>query len=324
VNRAKDDRPIANTSPAGLREDRNLGYVLMTAAHNEEANIEQTIKSVLSQTLLPTKWVIASDGSTDKTDEIVQEWADKYSLIHFLRITRPPGRSFKSKVLALRRAEELFNGIAWKFIGNLDADVCVGSSYFEELLAHFKNRPDLGIAGGFIYCQESDGEFHSQSFSSTRWVAHAAQLVRRECYEAIGGYAVLEYGGEDWYAETSARMNGWQAEALPQLRVLHYRRVGSRQSLLRYHFRAGRMDYSLGSYPPFEIVKCFRRLSKPPILLGGLTRLAGFMVSWLVRDKRPVPDEFVAFLKKDQGRRLLSCFTKVPQSMLNHERPPAE
>ena len=52
-----------------------LTYVLVTAAHNEEALIENTIRAVVSQTVLPKKWVIVSDASVDGTDRIVQAYA---------------------------------------------------------------------------------------------------------------------------------------------------------------------------------------------------------------------------------------------------------
>jgi len=166
----------------------------MTAAYNEEANIEKTIQSILSQTLLPTRWVIVSDGSVDRTDEIIQDYAKKESLIRFLRVTRTPGRSFGAKVRALYAGQELLNDVAYDFIGNLDADVTVGSSYFEDLIARLAGRPQLGVAGGFVV-EEKDGEFRDRRQNRIYSVAHAAQVVRRECYEAIGGYAVLEYGG---------------------------------------------------------------------------------------------------------------------------------
>ena len=44
-------------------------YVLVTPARNEEAFIQKTIESVIHQTVLPVKWVIVDDGSTDKTAE---------------------------------------------------------------------------------------------------------------------------------------------------------------------------------------------------------------------------------------------------------------
>ena len=48
-----------------------MKYVLVTPARNEQAFIEKTIESMIQQTLLPLKWVIVDDGSTDNTREIV-------------------------------------------------------------------------------------------------------------------------------------------------------------------------------------------------------------------------------------------------------------
>src|ERR1700722_14712739 len=83
------------------------GYVLMTAAYNEQAHIERTITCVLSQSVLPEHWVIVSDGSTDTTDSIVERYASQFDFIRLLRVTRTPGHSFKSKVLALHKAKPL-------------------------------------------------------------------------------------------------------------------------------------------------------------------------------------------------------------------------
>ena len=41
-------------------------YVLVTPARNEEDYIEGVIESVASQSVLPLKWIIVSDGSTDQ------------------------------------------------------------------------------------------------------------------------------------------------------------------------------------------------------------------------------------------------------------------
>ena len=109
------------------------GYVLVTAAYNEEENIGKTIESVLSQSRLPNRWVIVSDGSVDRTDEIVQGFAQNNDFIRFLRVKRRPGRSFGAKVRALHAGNELLRDVSCAFIGNLDADVSIGPSYFEDL-----------------------------------------------------------------------------------------------------------------------------------------------------------------------------------------------
>ena len=64
----------------------NIKYVLITPARNEEEYIERTIKSVMSQTILPEKWVIVNDGSTDHTYEITMRYAKEYDFIELVHI----------------------------------------------------------------------------------------------------------------------------------------------------------------------------------------------------------------------------------------------
>lgn len=282
-------------------------YVLMTAAHNEEAFIEKTIGSVLAQTLLPIRWVIVSDGSTDKTDEIVEGYARQHEFISFLRLTRPPGRNFASKGLALDQGCKLLEGLSYGFIGNLDADVAVEPAYFEALLSKFEHNPRLGIAAGFIY-EEQDREFRSRPANRVDSVPHAAQLVRHECYQAIRGYTVFKYGGEDWYAQQCAKMKGWHAEAVPALKVFHTRHTGAAGNLLRHQFRLGRLDYSFGSDPVFELLKCALRIFEKPRMLGAVTRFLGFAWSSISGEKRPVSKEFVDFLRKEQRAKIRGIF----------------
>jgi poly-beta-1,6-N-acetyl-D-glucosamine synthase len=277
----------------------------MTAAYNEEAHIEKTIQSVVAQTVLPQRWVIVSDNSTDRTDEIVQSYVDKYDFIRFLRVTKSAGHNFGCKVVALHKGENLLEGVPYEFIGNIDGDLTIDPFYFEKLLDHFQQHLDLGLTGGFVYEDHGHG-FHSRWFNSVTNVAHAAQLVRRECYQSIGGYAVLKYGGEDWYAQTCARMKGWRVESIPSLKIFHHRVTGAGNRPLRNAFRLGRLDYSFGSDPLFELIKCSRRFREKPYVIASMTRLAGFTFPYLIGEAPEVPKEFVTFLRKQQRSRLPS------------------
>lgn len=283
-------------------------YVLLTAAYNEEANIERTIQSVLSQSLRPSRWVIISDGSTDGTDGIISKHAAEHGFIRFLRLSRAPGRSFGCKVRALQAGAKLLDGIAFEFIGNLDSDISVEPSYFINLISRLEARPTLGIAGGYVF-DETNGEFQCRRSNRPYSVAHAAQLVRRECYEAIEGYAVLEYGGEDWHAQICAQIKGWKAEAFPDLTIFHHRRTGEGDNLLRYKFRQGKMDHAFGCDPLFEILKCLERMPESPFILGSMARAAGFVWSSVLAEKRPVSEEFIAFLRKEQRQKVRSLLS---------------
>jgi poly-beta-1,6-N-acetyl-D-glucosamine synthase len=293
----------AKSDRLGHESDSRYQYVLITAAYNEESNIEKTIQAVLSQTVLPLRWVIVSDGSYDKTDDIVRAWAREHALIHFLRIRRNPGHSFGSKVRALHTAISALKDINYQFIGNIDADVSVDPQFFEQLMEWCIAHPVLGIAGGFVV-EEDRGQYRNRRQNRVYSVAHAAQIVRRECFEAIGGYAVLKYGGEDWHAQISAKMKGWAVRAFSDLKIYHHRHTGEANNLLLHKFRQGRMDYSVGSDPLFEFLKCMLRVLDRPFLIGSVMRFAGFCWALLRREQRPVSNEFIAFLRAEQKTRL--------------------
>jgi poly-beta-1,6-N-acetyl-D-glucosamine synthase len=294
-------------------------YVLMTAANNEEAFIERAIQSVLAQTILPKRWVIVSDASTDRTDEIIEKYARQNQFIRFLKLSRPAGRSFGSKGMALEQGCKMFEGVTFNFVGNIDADIAVEPFFFEALMDHFERDPKLGLASGFIH-EEQDGEFRNRASNRVDSVMHAAQLVRRECYEQIGGYATFKYGGEDWYAQQCAKMKGWRADAIPSLKVFHARHTGAADHLLRHRFRLGRLDYSFGSDPFFELVKCALRVSEKPWLAGAVVRFLGFAWSGLKREKRPVSREFVDFLRKEQRAKVRSIVSGNARQRLSQRQ----
>jgi len=287
----------------------NLTYVLMTAAHNEEAHIKATIDAVVAQTKLPARWAIVSDNSDDKTDEIIQTYATQHLWITYIRVDRFPGRSFASKITALQASKPILRNESFSHIGNLDADVTLEPTYFETLLNRFNANPNLGLASGFVY-EEVRGQFVSRTLNSEQSVPHGAQLVRRDCYESIGGYAVLRHGGEDWHALVSARMRGWQVEAFRDLKIFHHRPTNTLGGMIKNAFRAGRMDYSFGSYFPFETLKCLRRLSHP-YYIDGFVRMSGFLLSHAMREERAVPSELAEFLRKEQKTRALTHLTGV-------------
>jgi len=279
------------------------GYVLITAAHNEEALIGNTIRAVVAQVARPRKWVIVSDRSSDRTAEIVEQYTGEHEFIELVRLKDGEGRDFAAKVYAIQAGCERLAGIDYSFIGILDADVDFDESYYRQVLEKFQQDPALGIAGGMVH-DEIRGGYQNRPSNSVLSVAGAIQLFRRECFEAIGGLQPLEYGGEDWCAEIATRMMGWKVEAFPELTVMHRRSTGAGSGLVRYWFRQGRMDFAVGSVAAFEVIKCLRRLPDPPFVLGAMARLWGFCYSWMISAPRQVSGEMMEFLRYEQRGRL--------------------
>ncbi len=280
-------------------------YVLLTAAYNEEEYIEDTIRSVVAQVIRPSVWVIVSDASTDRTDEIVRQYAMSYPFIRLVRREKDQHRRFASKVFALRTGFETLTLDSTRYIGHIDADIkLLDPSYFRDLLKKFDDDPTLGIAGGWYFEETSSGLRQSRGSGAT-WVHGGIQMFRRKCYEDIGGLLPIEYGGEDWYAEVMARKCGWQVRSFSALKVCHLRETGTAGSKLLYCYREGFADFALGTHPIFELARLARRIPWRPYLLGALARLTGFCIAH-ISGKRMVSPEFVAFLRKEQLGRLRS------------------
>jgi glycosyltransferase involved in cell wall biosynthesis len=302
-------------------------YVLVTAAYNEQRLIEQTIASIVAQTVRPSKWIIVSDGSTDQTDHIVQRYAAANTFVHLYRIIEDHPRNFAAQVYAINAGMAQLKGLEYGLVGNLDADITLEPDYFARLLEKFKQDPKLGLGGGTVCERSPDGEFRPRPISNFSSVAHACQLFRRECFEAIGGaYVPLPYGGPDTYAEISARMKGWRVASFSDLKVFHHRPTNSAEGVLRGWFRQGKMDYSLGALPAFEFFKLLRRVWVKPYLLGALARCAGFLDSYIRREPRAVPQAFLLYLRQEQRRRVLKLFRSgmSPDAPQSDCAPPAE
>lgn len=279
-------------------------YALVTAAYNEEEHIEKTIRSVASQTVLPVRWIVVSDGSTDHTDEFVQRYARDFSFIRLVRVERDQERNFASKVYAQNTGIQMLPLAELDFIGFLDADISFAPGCLQALLGKFQEDPALGIAGGFIHEQVS-GKFVSLAGNRTWSVAGAMQVFRRECYESIGGLLPLRYGCEDTYPEIVARMKGWHVQSFPELGVSHHRPVGSAVGVLRYRYWQGLGDYSIGYHPIFETLRLIRHIPNRPFCLAAMAQLCGFVAASLRREKRMASPEVVAFLRREQKERLL-------------------
>jgi hypothetical protein len=132
----------------------------------------------------------------------------------------------------------------------------------------------------------------------------ASAVFRRACFDQVGGYTPLHYGGSDWLMQLNVRMAGWQLLTRPDLRLLHYRLTSSAGGIWRGKFRAGMMDASFGSHPIFEFCKSCRRLPSRPFVFGSLLRLCGYSW-WKLSGRKPLlTPEQVAFLRKEQVARL--------------------
>ena len=297
-----------------------LRYVLVTPARNEEALIENTILSMVAQTHLPSKWVIVSDGSTDRTDAIVKAHAAKHPWIELLRRPERRDRQFAAKAHCFNAGYEQVKGDSFDLVGNLDADITFGQDYYEFLTGQFAADEKLGVAGTPFIEDFSDTSKHSYAygFSNLEHVSGACQMFRRECFEAVGGYVPIKGGGIDWVAVTSARMKGWKTRTFTERTCFHHRKMGTaNRNPISARFRHGKEDYFVGGHPLWQVLRGVFQMKEKPFVLGGMSLVFGYLWAWVTRMESPVPTELRAFHRREQMARLKRAIVGI----LSIQRP---
>jgi len=285
-------------------------YVLITPARNEAAFIDKTLQSMVGQTVLPRKWVIVDDGSTDATAEIVRRYLAQNPWIELVQMPERRDRSFAGKVQAFNAGYEKLKNLEYAIIGNLDGDIAFEKDHFEFLVGKFSEDPALGVARTIF--KEAGYSSETDSFEGQKHVAGQCQLFRKKCWEEIGGYIPHRAGGIDWMAVTTARMLGWKTESFRERSFFHYRRLGTAErGVLSSLFSYGEKDYYLGGHPIWELFRVGYRSLKKPYLAGGMALGLGYCWAAVRRTPRPVSRELMAFHRKEQMAKLKAILKSV-------------
>lgn len=272
----------------------------ITPARDEERFLPALIRSMVSQTCTPERWIIVDDGSTDQTAAILEQAAREHPWIEVCHLPRNRERAFGGESVIMRfltpqRLREC------DFILRLDADLTFGPMLVESLLAEFANDQALGIGGAVLY-EPRDGEW--REVESPRFHTRGAvKMYSKACFEAIGG---LQPGvGWDTIDEAHAMMLGFRTRSFPSIVAYHHRPQGLAMGRLRSRFSTGHTLYVVGYSPIFMLVRSFRRMLEPPIFVGTLMMLAGYFEGYLRRTPRSSPPDLVKFIRRQQMRRLL-------------------
>jgi len=282
-------------------------YVLITPARNEAKFIELTIQSVIAQTVLPLRWVIVSDGSTDGTDDIVKKYASQHSWIQLLRMPERTERHFAGKVYAFNAGRNAVQDLSYEVICSLDGDISFDAEYFEFLLGKLAADSTLGLVGTPF--KETTEETYDYRFVNIEHVSGACQVFRRECFEAIGGYVAVKGGAIDNIAVITARMKGWKTRTFTDKVCVHHREMGTAQrSAWKARFKFGAKDYAIGNHPLWELFRTTYQMTKKPFIIGGVALGAGYLWALVRHAERPVSGELMEFHRREQMQRLKKFF----------------
>lgn len=200
-----------------------MRFCIIIPAHNEEAYLEQTLQSLVSQTLLPQKIIIVNDHSTDGTQTIINQFTATYPFIFGIETTSTAKHEPGSKVInAFNKGLEV-SDTDYEVICKFDADLIFPKDYLEKISILFKNNPNCGVAGGFCYIQKKE-KWVLENLTNADHVRGALKAYRKECFQQING--LKSTMGWDTVDELLAQYHGWQICTDKTLHVKHLKPTG--------------------------------------------------------------------------------------------------
>jgi biofilm PGA synthesis N-glycosyltransferase PgaC len=288
-------------NPTAKNESAGTRYALVTPVRDEEKYIGAMIESMLKQSVLPKRWIIVDDGSTDKTPEIVDSFARENS---FLELIRLPAREHRAPggESAITHALNLVNLSEYDFLARFDADLTFEPDYIARILGEFEADPTLGIAGGGLYI-EKNGGMELEKVPPYH-VRGALKMYRRECYEQIGG--ITTRIGWDTIDEVYAWAKGWKTGSFFSCRVIHRRPTGEGIRASRIYWQRGKAEYYTWSDPIFVLGKSVKLALELRSITKAVCYVGGFVSCYSAREPRLQDPIFTKTRRTQQMRRMSS------------------
>jgi glycosyltransferase involved in cell wall biosynthesis len=219
-----------------------MKYYVIIPAHNEEAFMGVTLDSLAAQTVLPAKAVVVNDNSTDRTGEIVAQYAAQYPWISLVNKDSAAVHLPGSKVIQAFNAGYATIDEDYDIIVKLDADLILPPDYFETVLNAFKADDNVGMAGGFAYI-EKNGEWILENLTDKDHIRGAFKAYRKALFAQMGGLRTAM--GWDTADELIAKFYNWKVVTIESLKVKHLKPTGANYNKAA-RYKQGEAFYSLG------------------------------------------------------------------------------
>ena len=209
---AKPDKTIPNS-------DVEVNVVI--PAFNEEDNIEETIRSLQTQTVKPKRIIVVDDCSTDRTAEVARSCG-----VEVITTPKNTGTKARAQNYALKFLEN-----EQSILVTVDADTSLDPRAIEQVL-HYLQNSKVASACGFVVPKHIKTIWEKARFIQYLyyiWLNKGAQdhwgapLVSSGCFSAFNLKLVKSFGGfphqtmaEDMDLTWRFLMSGFKVRLVPE------------------------------------------------------------------------------------------------------------
>ena len=278
-----------------------MKFYIVIPAHNEAHFIEQTLESLVKQTLLPKKVVVVNDNSTDETEDIVKEFTNKYEFIRLVNkqssVKHLPGaKIIQAFYTGLETLDDDYD-ILCKF----DADLIFPKNYLEKLSYHFKNNAKLGMAAGHCYFKKGE-ELVLENLTRKDHIRGALKAYRKGCFVQIEG--LKKSMGWDTVDELLAKYYGWQISTDESLKVIHLKPTGANYNKASKYLQ-GKAMYKMRLGFTLTFITALKLGLKKKSFSFFFNYLVGYLEAFINKNDRIVTKEQGKFIRNLRWKGIL-------------------
>ncbi|MGM0469186.1 MAG: glycosyltransferase family 2 protein [Promethearchaeati archaeon] len=177
-----------------MMTDKSPFITVFTPNYNREKVVHETIESILNQTYGNFEYIIIDDGSTDKSWEIIQKYANKDDRI------KPFRNKENLKIVKTRNKGFKLSSPDAKYFAIIDSDDVALSKRLELQVKFLETHPEYGLVGSNKYLIDENSQIigHRDYPSTDREIkkvimrynpiAQSCVLLRKKVIDKIGYY----------------------------------------------------------------------------------------------------------------------------------------
>lgn len=317
-----------------------MKFLIIIPAHNEEENILPCLESLKNQTFQDFKCVVVNDGSTDKTQEIVERFIQipntKYQILHLTKSEHQPGAKV---VRTFNKGLESENVEEFDVVCKFDADIIFPENYLEKINKVYKKNPKAGMVSGLVYIkkdssflgmtkknsvilneaqrnEESKSDFTTsqlhdftnqndwifENLSSKNHVRGPIKSYRKEVFQKMNGLrAVLGWDNIDVML---CKMHGFETVTIKELWVKHLRPTAYKYKSQKAE-KLGEYFYNIGLNFPLAAISSAKSSLKNKSISEFFITMKSFLNQ---KNERILTNEEIAFIRDLRWKEMRKKF----------------
>jgi glycosyltransferase involved in cell wall biosynthesis len=216
---------------------------VVMAVYNAHKYLRPCIESVLGQSYADFEFVIVDDGSTDGSDQIVEQFARQDPRI---RLFKQPNRGVSAaRNLAVSHAR-------FELLATMDADDIMLPGRLQRQLEFMQQHPEASVACSYAQLIDRNGKVIGSSHTVVDVhlfleIVHPSTIIRKRALLEVGGYSDRFHVAVDrelWgRLVTSGHLIAVMPETLIQYR-LHQSSVTAKD-MFDHHFTCEFIDFNI-------------------------------------------------------------------------------